>query len=454
MEAFSSPSLCNLRLFSGRGSGTHQPVQAECASGPTTLGGSIRFKSSNPGYTDQLYVGLISVAALGDEEVYEGWLVAEDGSKLSLGVLPVEIVAETTGQLRSEIDPNFGNIIYTYNHPSSLNLMSQGYNKFMITVESILDNDPEPSAKIAYSDEIPLDGLEHIRSLLYSWEGAPEITSGPHLGISKGIVVGLYEQTDLALAHAALGVNSTSLDAVKLHAQHIVNIVEGAKGDNYDISYQDPGDGFGLLAYARKASEFAKMAVTAHADRHTFAIYEPNVSDPASNVESWASMSRDKALIVLKAPDLSTALAHMGESQTFLTWAVSGHDIDGDDFIRPVIGEGGALHAQIGAQNMAQFFPSALIPQPEDVHDHRDMSLSMGSMGEEDHEEHDPLVASVETVAQPELPAVPVEPAVQPAVSDSDGTSGTTIAIVVIAVAAVILLSGGGLVLVRRHGRS
>ena len=417
-------------------------VQAECGSGATRLQGSVKLKSSTPGYIDQLYVGLISVVTLEDDQEYQGWLVAPDGSKLNVGVLTIDKLSETAGQaIVMEIDPAFGNIVYTYTHPSGLNLMSQGYNKFMITIESISDSDPEPSATIAYADAIPLDALEYIRMLLYSAEVAPVLTSGAHKGVSKGIVVGLYEQADLALDHATLAANSTSLDDVKLHTQHVINIIEGTQGDSYDSSSQDPGDGFGLIAYARKAIEYAKAAAIVHPDRLTLSRFEPDVSEPATNAETWATMSLDKAFESLKATDLTAAQAYMEEAKTYLSWAVSGHDIDGDDFIRPVIGEGGALHAEIGAQNMAQFFPSALLPQPEDQHAHHGNRLTVG---EEGHEGHEPAVASVEMAAQPELPSVPAEPAAQPDLTDSNGTSGTTIAIVVIAVSALLLLSGGG----------
>ncbi len=44
----------------------------------------------------------------------------------------------------------------------------------------------------------------------------------------------LLLQLDLALAHAKLGAQATTLDEAKLHAQHVVNLIEGSTGLHYN----------------------------------------------------------------------------------------------------------------------------------------------------------------------------------------------------------------------------
>jgi len=85
------------------------------------------------------------------------------------------------------------------------------------------------------------------------------------IGTPKGIAVGLREQAWLAFVHARLAVQSKKLSDVQLHAEHVVNIIEGVGGPNYgDLdkngTADNPGDGFGVLNYARAAWAAASLA--------------------------------------------------------------------------------------------------------------------------------------------------------------------------------------------------
>ena len=52
--------------------------------------GSAVIRDSSPGLSDMLVVELTNVPALTDGDVYEGWLVTDDGSvKLSVGVIAI-----------------------------------------------------------------------------------------------------------------------------------------------------------------------------------------------------------------------------------------------------------------------------------------------------------------------------------------------------------------------------
>jgi len=113
--------------------------------------GTAVIRSSSPGLSDQLVVNLVDVSILGTDEVYEGWLVSDDGSdNLSVGVMAVDAD---------------GGISHTYTNADGLNLSAK-YDTFKITVEPVPDTDTGPSTHTAYSDQITADGMTHIRRLL------------------------------------------------------------------------------------------------------------------------------------------------------------------------------------------------------------------------------------------------------------------------------------------------
>ena len=94
--------------------------------------------------------------------------------------------------------------------------------------------------------------MAHIRHLLSDWPP----------GTLVGILTNLKQQLDVAITHANLALNSTTLNDVFLHTHHAINIIEGPSGANYDASFGDPGDGQGVFLHAtdRKHSGFAASA--------------------------------------------------------------------------------------------------------------------------------------------------------------------------------------------------
>ena len=165
--------------------------------------------------------------------------------------------------------------------------------------------------------------------------------------------MGSREQTDIGLTHANLSVNSASLADIQLHAHHVINIVEGSSGDNYDVSFGDPGDGFGVLQYAADANKHSGFAAGVESASANVALHTVHVEDTSSNVVNWATQARDKALEALAATDAATAKAAMEAAQGFLDWALNGKD----GSAAPVIDGGGARTAYQHGQLMARYSP-------------------------------------------------------------------------------------------------
>jgi hypothetical protein len=148
-------------------------------------------------------------------------------------------------------------------------------------------------------------------------------------------------QTDIGLTHATLAVNSDTLTNVQLHAHHVINIVEGSAGDNYDDSFGDPGDGFGVLIYAGDANKHSGFAAGVDGASANVLLHSVHVQDTSSNVVNWATQARDKAMEALATTDMAVATAAMVEAETFLDSALNG--LGGSN--APVIDGGGARTA-------------------------------------------------------------------------------------------------------------
>ena len=269
------------------------------------------------------------------DKALEGWLISDDGSvKLSTGIIEVA---------------DDGSVHQHYTSPTGEDLIA-GYDKVVITEEPVPDSDPGPSDVALYSHAIPSGAMTHIRHLLVIW---------PPPDATKGILTHLKDQLDVAIVHANLAKNSTDLDTVKLHTHHVINILEGMEGANYDASFGDPGDGFGALNHAadRKHGPFAASAATGDAVVVAGAAL---VDTTGKNAEDWATLARDTAVnSVLTATTMTLAQVFIGPGANSiisnLEAARNGFDTDADGAIESIAGEGGAAQAYVEAQKMATY---------------------------------------------------------------------------------------------------
>ena len=302
----------------------------------------------NLALSDAITYTITGAIAPATGRAYEGWLVSDDGSeKLSTGVMTV--AAD-------------GSVDHTYTSPTGRNLIHE-FDKVVITDEPVPDADPDPSGIFVYSHAIPGadgGGMFHIRHLLTNWPpGAP-----------KGILTNLKEQLATAILHAKLASDSTTLENVQLHAHHVINIIEGEGGPNYDVAFGDPGDGIGVLAHAqdRKHGPFAAGAA---ADDPVIVLHAGLVDVTGKNAEDWATQARDQALVSLSSSSILNAKIHLIPVSGLLNNALNGADTDGDGTIESIAGEGGAVQAYVEAQLMATYtlepggLPAPPVPEVE-----------------------------------------------------------------------------------------
>ena len=226
------------------------------------LGGEAVLRDDNDA-SDSLVMAFTEVPPPPDGSAYEGWLLDAAGGKISLGIL---------------IRGGTAAIEQTYASPTGENLAAS-YSRFAISIEPVPDPDPETPGPIAYSDTIPAGAFTHLGHLIVSFGPNPD---------GKGIAVGLREQMAVALAHAQLAENSSTLAGQQTHSQHVINIIEGSDGPNFDADAANPGDGKGVLTYAADLVTHAQLAAAAAPE-------DDSVGDGAADAVAAAESALSRA---------------------------------------------------------------------------------------------------------------------------------------------------------------
>jgi len=283
-------------------------------------------------------------AALGDAITYmlfgmeqpgagraiEGWLVTDNGlSRISTGVMNVA--------------PD-GTINHTYVSPTGENLLRR-YTRLEITIEPVPDPSPDkPSGNALWSSKIPIRAVDEIRALL----------TGESFAGTDGALTKLRQQLEVAIQEIRAAQDAPTVDEVRSHVHRAINVLEGTGGANYDASFGDPGDGFGVLGYTALRT-LASDAVEAADDSIAIVGHAGGVENSLKNAEDWAKDSVVQALVSLSSDDLIQSKIHLTPAIGLLTSALNGIDMDNDGTIRPTPGEGGVKQAYRAAQLMATF---------------------------------------------------------------------------------------------------
>ena len=333
---------------------------------------------------DTVTIAMENVTAPAAATALEGWLITDDGAvKLSTGIMTVE---------------TDGTVAHTFVSADGENLITN-YNKFVVTVEPVPDTDPEPSGVFAFSHRVPLAAMAHIRHLLTDWPP----------GSGAGILTNLQTQLQTALTHAQLAIDSSTLEAVQLHTHHVINIIEGTDGANFDASFGNPGDGLGVILHAsdRKHATFAAGEAP---DDTVIAAHAALVEASGANAEARAISARDHALVSLAQGSLFSAKLQLNPVIGFLNSALHGLDSDADGTVSSAGTEGGADQAYVEGQLMATY------------------TLAVGGLA-------------------------PVGPELGIGLSNTGDESVATMALIALAAAAATMLGGSALVLKRRRAK-
>jgi hypothetical protein len=239
----------------------------------------------------------------------------------------------------------------------SRNLLGQ-YSHMEITLEPVPDTSPNPSGDVKYSSGIPGRALAHIRHLIVSTEESPNLI-GMIDGLKNNAI--LVNQTAEALLVAY---ETGKPKDVRSNAESLINLVVGKQDALYldwngDGTTSDPGDGYGILlngdqtGYVGGVHHHSSYSADADDSTPDIRMHNGHVEISIHNIEEWAIELRDITERIVQAPDGANIEADVRKAVALANQILNGLDVNGNELIEPIAGEGGALTAYQHAYYMA-----------------------------------------------------------------------------------------------------
>ena len=296
--------------------------------------GVLRLQSS-VATMDQITINA-TLAPLPENMQYEAWMI-DDAHEQS----------RSLGILKQSAENQFS---LTFIEPQSKNLIAL-FNRMEITLEPSPDDSPNSSRNVVYSGSLPAGSLEHIRHLMVGTEETPG---------QGAVVVGLVNNVTLIkqAADAMLkAFNAGDGTGMRSNAETIVNLIVGKEDLNFysdwdaDGSISDPGDGYGLLinggqsGYLDGMIHHASYAAGATGATNEIKMHASHVEICTQNLETWAPELRDLAVNIARTPENQDMEADLRKAVALANQMLDGIDIDGNETVDPIPGEGGALTA-------------------------------------------------------------------------------------------------------------
>jgi serine/threonine-protein kinase len=308
---------------------------------PETVG-LVRFQDGSA-EADQVTFSSRNLPPPPEGSQYEAWLLEDDNEhRISMGVI----------QFNSD---NIASL--TFVDASGQNLLTL-YHGIEITLEPNPDNSPNPSNEIVFSAFLPPSGFSHVRHLLSAFSSTPNQTP---------FIRGLQTDTDLlnSLAQDMLtALESGDGIVMRLKAEQMLNIILGDQNPDYkdwngNDNIDDPSDGYGLLlngsngGYIQGTFSHANLSLTSPDATENMLTHGEHVKIAADNLSVWTPQLRDQLIAVLAATSLTDAEEPIRQAVVLANQIHNGVDINGNENIEPIPGEGGSTTAYEHSYYMA-----------------------------------------------------------------------------------------------------
>jgi serine/threonine-protein kinase len=264
---------------------------------------------------------------------YEAWLTGGE-TRRSLGIIPPEV--------NGKAELNFLD-------DQGRNLLVQ-YERMEITLEENPDSSPNPSGNVVYSSGIPPQALTHIRHLLVAFGDTPKHT-GLLIGLMNDVALLKTSSTTLVTAY-----EQKNAAEVRKNTEAIYNLLVGTQGNGYgDLdkngSLTDPGDGYGLfingdhVGYIEGTIQHAQLAAQMPDASTSVRLHGGHVVVCGQNIEDWATQILQLIPSILADPLSAASGKSIREIAALADRIENGRDLNGNERVEPVPGEGGAQTA-------------------------------------------------------------------------------------------------------------
>jgi serine/threonine protein kinase len=317
------------RLLPGR------PTTTRPTAAPQSLG---NFSFRNGAATMDKVTVSAQLPPLANNQQYKVWLLSSE---------------KETREAVGYLDPD-GNLVYV--DPAGRNLLGL-FDSFEITVQPNPDANPNPSGDIAAHNALSPQSLEHLRHALVAFADAPG-----QIGLGVGLErdAETLNTTALALQNAQ---QQGDLAGMRRQAEALVNLIVGKNSPDYgdldgDGQVVDPGDGYGLLlngansGYVEGTLDHAQLAAKAPNASAAANVHVLHVAACVQNLSDWAAQLRDLGKKVAASTTTPAAEPQIAQIVSLSKTFLNGQDLNGNEQIEPIKGEGGAKTALEHAQYM------------------------------------------------------------------------------------------------------
>jgi serine/threonine protein kinase len=312
--------------------------------------GLLRFQDATA-HADQLTLTTSGMPLPPEGSQYEAWLIQDDGEqRVSIGIIQFD--SNSKGAL-------------TYVDSQGRNLIGL-YHALEITTEPNPDNNPIPSNDIAFASVLPRAGYTHVQHLLAAFSGNPN-----EIGFIHGLDAETKSISDSAVALLA-SLEAGDEASVRLQAEQMLNMIVGNQSPDHkdwngDGNVDNPSDGFGLLlngdneGYIQGTFTHANLSGTSGDATENMLVHGEHVKISAQNVGEWTPQLRDILMDILQPPNGSNMEGMVRQAVALANQMRNGIDINGNENIEPIPGEGGAVTAYQHSYYMADIliFPDS-----------------------------------------------------------------------------------------------
>src|SRR5215207_3800687 len=310
-------------------------------SAPAQPVGLLRFQDGTAP-ADAVTVSTSSLPLPSEGNQYEVWLIRDDAEqRISIG--NIEFDAQEQGSL-NYVDGEGRNLLGTY---SALE----------ITIEPN-DANTNSSNNVVFSVRLPESGLTHVRHLLYSFGSTPN-----QISFIRGLDGNTKLLTDLSTQMLTAFESGNDPDSL-LQAENMLNVIVGDRSDDHkdwngNGVIDDPSDGYGLLlngdnlGYIQGTYTHADLALTSPDATENMLTHGEHVKACALNVSDWTAQLSAQLIAILENPSSPDREPAIRQAVAVANQIRTGLDVNGNEKIEPIPGEGGALTAYEHAYYMA-----------------------------------------------------------------------------------------------------
>jgi serine/threonine protein kinase len=272
--------------------------------------------SASPGDTVNLRVEGLRQPTSGTS--YVAWLipVEPDAAPLNLGELRVDSLGQG---LLSFIDPEGRNLATLYRGVS-------------ISMEQMMDG-AQPEGEIVYSGGMPVRVPQALTAILVASEDG---FSG------RSLLDGAITEVRIARQHAGLAAGSSTVGAMKTHAEHTINILRGTQLDlDGNGRSENPGRGVGVYFFLDRIDQELTAAAQAPGANIALQAQIELIRVCVANARAWSDRVIELEEVLLVADSVEAVESERIESTDLAQRVISGFDLNENGEVEPFEGECG-----------------------------------------------------------------------------------------------------------------